>query len=128
MYAVDTKFNLFGDQLVNLRQAGRIAAILGTALTFIVGAISVILGIVNSSPEQTGGSLIVRGLVLVGLSVVAGYSSSISVRKPEAASIQLVMVAVLGSVAAFRTFWISATVLILAAVIVYSSRESDRWR
>jgi hypothetical protein len=128
MYAVDTKFNLFGDQLVNLRQAGRIAAILGTALTFIVGAISVILGIVNSSPEQTGGSLIVRGLVLVGLSVVAGYSSSISVRKPEAASIQLVMVAVLGSVAAFRTFWISAAVLILAAVIVYSSRESDRWR
>ena len=128
MYAVDTKFNLFGDQLVNLRQAGRIAAILGTALTFIVGAISVILGIVNSSPEQTGGSLIVRGLVLVGLSVVAGYSSSISVRKPEASSIQLVMVAVLGSVAAFRTFWISAAVLILAAVIVYSSRESDRWR
>ncbi|MBT4340925.1 MAG: hypothetical protein HOD62_02490 [Chloroflexi bacterium] len=128
MYAVDTKFNLFGEQLVNLRESGRIAAILGTALTFIVGAISVILGIVNSSPEQTGGSLIVRGLVLVGLSVVAGYSSSISVRKPEASSIQLVMVAVLGSVAAFRTFWISAAVLILAAVIVYSSRESDRWR
>jgi len=34
------------------------------------------------------------------------------------------MVAVLGSVAAFRSFWIAAGVLIFSAAIVYSSRES----
>ena len=124
MYAVGKKFELNWEQLVNLREVGRIAAILGASLTFIVGTISVVLGVVNSSPEQTGGSLIVRGLVLVGLSVVAGYASSISIRKPEAASIQLVMVAVVGSVAAFRSFWIGAAVLIVSAVIVYSSRMS----
>ena len=124
MYAVGKKFELNWEQLVNLREVGRIAAILGASLTFIVGTISVVLGVVNSSPEQPGGSLIVRGLVLVGLSVVAGYASSISIRKPEAASIQLVMVAVVGSVAAFRSFWIGAAVLIVSAVIVYSSRKS----
>jgi hypothetical protein len=85
---------------------------------------SIILGVVNSSPDQGGGSLVVRGLVLLVLSVVAGYAASISIRKPEIASIQLVMVAVLGSVAAFRSFWIAAGVLIVSAAIVYASRES----
>jgi hypothetical protein len=124
MYAVGKNFDLIREVLMNFRETGRVAAILGAALTFIVGATSIVLGVMNSSPEQSGGSLVVRGLVLVALAVVAGYASSISIRKPEVASIQLMMVAVLGSVAAFRSFWIGAAVLIVSAVIVYLSRES----
>jgi hypothetical protein len=109
---------------VKLRKVGRVAAILGTALTFLVGTISIVLGVVNSSPDQGGGSLVVRGLVLVALSLVAGYAASISIRKPKIASIQLVMVTVLGSVVAFRSFWIAACVLIVSAAIVYLGREN----
>ena len=109
---------------MKLRKVGRVAALLGTALTFLVGTISIVLGVVNSSPDQGGGSLVVRGLVLVALSLVAGYAASISIRKPKIASIRLVMVTVLGSVVAFRSFWIAAAVLIVSAAIVYLSREN----
>ena len=106
------------------REIGRVGAILGSALTFLVGTISIILGVVNSSPDQGGGSLVVRGLMFVALALAAGYAASIIIRKPQIASIQLVMVAVLGSIVAFRSFWIVAGALIASAVIVYSSRES----
>ena len=109
---------------MKLIEVGRAAATLGAALTFLVGTISIVLGVVNSSPDQGGGSLVVRGLVFVALSLAAGYAASIISRKPQMASIQLVMVAVLGSVVAFRSFWIAAGVLITSAVIVYLSRES----
>ena len=124
MYAVGKNFDQIGEKLMKLRELGRVTAILGATLTFLVGAVSIVLGVVNSSPDQGGGSLVIRGLVLVALSVVAGYAASISIRKPEMASIQLVVVAVLGSVAAFRSFWIAAGVLVVSAAIVYSSRES----
>jgi len=109
---------------VQRREVGRVTAILGSALTFLMGTISIILGVVNSSPGQGGGSLVVRGLVFVALALAAGYAASIIIRKPQIASIQLVMVAVFGSIVAFRSFSIAAGVLIASAAIVYSSRES----
>lgn len=111
-------------ELVQRREVGRVTAILGSALTFLMGTISIILGVVNSSPGQGGGSLVVRGLVFVALALAAGYAASIIIRKPQIASIQLVMVAVFGSIVAFRSFSIAAGVLIASAAIVYSSRES----
>ena len=108
---------------MNLREAGRIAGVLGTALTFFVGGISVVLGLVDSSPEQSGNTLIVRGLMLIGLSVVAGYGASQAIRRPSYASIQFVSVAVLGSIVAFRSFFVAAVVLLVAAAISYSGRD-----
>jgi len=108
---------------LNLRETGRIAGILGTALTFFVGAISVVLGLFSSSPEQSGDSLVVRGLILVGLSAVAGYGTSLRIRKPDQATLHLVMVAVLGSVTAFRSFWIATIALFIAAFAIYSSKN-----
>jgi len=108
---------------MNQREIGRVAAILGAALTFFVGAISVVSGLTSSSSDQSGDSLVVRGLVLVALSAIAGHGAFLSLRKPDQAVLQLVMVAVLGSVAAFRSFWIAAAVLIIAAAVIYSNRE-----
>jgi hypothetical protein len=110
---------------MNLRDIGRVIGILGAVLTFFVGIISVVLGLTSSSPEQSGGSLIVRGLILIGLSVVAGYGVSFSSRRPVVTSIYLVTVAVLGTVTAFRSFWMAAAALLIAAVIFYSSRETE---
>jgi hypothetical protein len=109
---------------MNVREAGRIAGILGAALTFFVGLISVVLGLASSTAEQSGDSLVVRGLILMGLSLVAGYGASLSDRKPELSSILLVLIAVLGSVVAYRSFWIAAGVLIVASVLIYSNRKS----
>jgi hypothetical protein len=109
---------------MNVREAGRIGGILGAALTFFVGLISVVLGLASSTAEQSGDSLIVRGLMLMGLSVVAGYGASLSDRKPALSSILLVLVAVLGSVVAYRSFWVAAGVLIAASVLIYSNRKS----
>jgi hypothetical protein len=50
---------------MNLREVGRIAGILGAALTFFVGIISVVLGLVSTTPDQGGGSLVVRGLIVL---------------------------------------------------------------
>lgn len=108
---------------MSLREAGRIAGVLGTALTFFVGGISVLLGLVDTSPEQSGSALIVRGLVLIGLSIAAGYSASQAIRRPSYASIQYVLVAVLGSIVAFRSFFAAAVVLAAAAAASYSSRD-----
>ena len=108
---------------MNLLEAGRIAGVLGTALTFFVGGTSVVLGLVDSSPEQSGISLIVRGFVLVGLSLVAGYGASQGIRRPSYAAILYVAVAVLGSIVAFRSFFIADVVLLIAAAISYSSRD-----
>ncbi len=108
---------------MNRQEVGRVAGILGAALTFFVGVVSVVLGTASSSPDQDGSSLIVRGSMLIGLSAVAGYGASLSYRKPGQATIHLVTVAVLGSAVAFRSFWLAATALVIAAFIIYSTRE-----
>ena len=108
---------------MKFREIGRIAGILGATLTFFVGIISTVLGLMSSSPEQDGGSLVVRGVVVVGLSAVAGYGVSLSGRRPQVASIYLVAVAVIGSAVAFRSFWIAAAALLIASAIIYSGRE-----
>jgi hypothetical protein len=110
---------------MNLRGVGRIAGILGAALTFFVGIISVVLGLVSTTPDQGGGSLVVRGLIVVGLSVVAGHGASLSSKKPGRATVQLIAVAVLGSFVAFRSFWLAAAVLIVASVLIYTERERE---
>jgi hypothetical protein len=108
---------------MKMREAGRVASILGAVLTFFVGFISVVLGTLSSTPEQSGWSLVVRGLVLMLLSAFAGYGASISNRRPDRAVLYLVGVAVLGSIAAFRSFWVAAAVLIVAGLMVYSSKD-----
>ncbi|MBN4064571.1 hypothetical protein JYU04_02425 [Dehalococcoides mccartyi] len=108
---------------MSLRGIGRVAGILGATLTFFVGLISVVLGLVDSTTEQSGNSLIVRGIMLVGLSMVAGYGASLSSRRPGQAAVLFIGVAVLGSVVAFRSFWIAAAVLAVAAFINYSSKD-----
>jgi hypothetical protein len=108
---------------MNVQGFGRVAGILGSALTFFVGIISVVLGLIDSSTEQSGNSLIVRGLMLIGLSVVAGYGASLSSRLPGRAAAIFILVAVLGSVLATRSFLIAAAVLVVAAVVSYSARD-----
>jgi len=54
MYAVGKNFDQIGEKLMKLREVGRVAAILGATLTFLVGAVSIVLGVVNSSPDQGG--------------------------------------------------------------------------
>jgi len=110
---------------MNVRGFGRVAGILGSALTFFVGIISVVLGLLDSSSEQSGNSLIVRGLLLVGLSVVAGFGVSLSSRRADRAAAIFVLVAVLGSFVAFRSFWIAAAVLVVAAVVTLSGRDAQ---
>ncbi len=108
---------------MNLREVGRIVGILGAALTFFVGAISVVLGLVSTTPDQSGGSLVVRGLIVVGLAAVAGHAALLSFKKPERATVQLIVVAVVGSIVAFRSFWLAAGVMVVAAVLIYTERE-----
>jgi hypothetical protein len=108
---------------MNFREVGRIAGILGAALAFFVGIISVVLGLASTTPDQGGGSLVIRGLVVIGLSVVAGHGASLSFKRPGRAAVELIAVAVLGSFVAFRSFWLAAAVLVVAAVLIYSERE-----
>lgn len=124
MYAVGEESITFRKIAVNIREWGRVAGILAATLTFFVGIISVVLGLGSSSPDQSGGSLVVRGLILVGLSVAAGYAASIANRKPQQAAFHFMVIAVLGSIVAFSSFRIAAVALIVAAVVTYSSRKS----
>ena len=105
------------------REFGRIAAILGAVLTFFVGIISVVLGLVSTTDEQSGNTLIVRGLIVVGLSVVAGYGAYLTTRRSGRAVLVLVAVAGLGSAVVFRSFLPAAAVLIFAAVVILGSQE-----
>jgi hypothetical protein len=109
---------------MKLRDIGRVMGLLGAVLTFFVGIVSVVLGLASSSPEQSGGSLVVRGLILLVLAAVASYGVSFGSRRPVVTSIYLVTVALLGTVTAFRSFWMAAAALVIAAVIYYSNRES----
>ncbi|HIF72345.1 MAG TPA: hypothetical protein EYQ61_07320 [Dehalococcoidia bacterium] len=111
---------------MNLREVGRIAGILGAALAFFVGIISVVLGLTSTTSDQGGGSLVVRGLIVIGLSVIAGHGASLSFKKPERAAVELLAVAVLGSIVTYRSFLLAAVVLVVAAVLVYTERERDR--
>jgi len=124
MYAVGSETGVIRTTLMNLREIGRVAAVLGVALTFFVGAISIVLGLGSSSPDQGGGSLVVRGALLIGLSAIAGYGTSRIQRHPQQAALYLTVVAVLGSVVALRSFWIAAVVLLVAAFVTYSNRKS----
>ena len=108
---------------MNRSQVGRVAGYLGAALTFVVGFISVLLGVVNSSDEQSGNTLIVRGVILILLSAVAGYGASFSARRPGQTALLFLAIAALGSFVAFRSFWIAAAVLIVAALIVAGGRR-----
>lgn len=124
MYAVGAnKFEFGRDELMNIREFRRVVGTLGVVLTFFVGIISTVLGITSSSPDQSGGSLVVRGLILVGLSIVAGYGISFGGRRPVVTSIYLTTVAVAGSVTALRSFWMAAAVLLIAAAFYYTSRD-----
>ncbi len=124
MYAVGIEIGVNRTVLMNMREIGRVAGILGAALTFFVGAISIVLGVESSSPDQSGGSLIVRGAILIGLSAVAGFGASLLTRRPQQAAVYLIGVAILGSIVAFRSFWIAAVVLLVAAFVSYSNRKS----
>ena len=105
------------------REVGRIAAILGAALTFFVGIISVVLGLVSSTDEQSGNTLIVRGLIVMALSFVAGYGAYLTTRRSGRAALVLIAVAVLGGSVVFRSFLPAAAVLIFAAIVVLGSSE-----
>jgi hypothetical protein len=108
---------------MSLREVGRIAGILGAALTFIVGVISIVLGLSSSTPDQGGGSLVFRGLMLIGLSAAAGGGVYMVVRKPGRATLLFLVVAVLGSFVAFRSFWLAGAVLVIAAVLSALARD-----
>jgi hypothetical protein len=124
MYAVGREFGVIRTILMNMREIGRVAGILGAALTFFVGIINIVLGLDSSSPDQGGGSLIVRGAMLIGLSGMAGYAASIASRRPQQATLHFTVVAILGSIVALRSFWIAAVVLLIAAFVIYSNRRS----
>ncbi len=123
MYAVGEKIVYKKDISMPAREFGRIAAILGAALTFFVGIISVVLGLVSTTDEQSGNTLIVRGLIVVGLSVVAGYGAYLTTRRSGRAVLVLLAVAGLGSAVVFRSFLPAAAVLIFAAVVILGSQE-----
>ena len=104
------------------RELGRVVGTLGAALVFFTGCISIILGLVDSSPEQSGNALVSRGLILVGLSCVAGYGASVSFNRPGLASLVFVGTSAIGCIVAFRSFAIAGFVLVVASTITYFNR------
>ena len=111
------------DVLMRANEVGRVAAILGSALTFFVGIISVVLGVASSTTEQSGNTLIVRGVIVVGLSFIAGYGASLTTGRPGRAALVLIAVAVLGGAVVFRSFLPAAAVLLFAAVLILAGRN-----
>jgi chromate transport protein ChrA len=104
---------------------GRIAGILGAVLALLVGSINIVLGVTGSSPEQSGNSLVVRGALMVVISIVAGGAVQLSYRKAGLASSILVLAIVLGFAVAFRNFWFPGVVLLVSATFIYHGRSSD---
>jgi hypothetical protein len=109
---------------VRASDIGRIAGILGAVLALLIGIISIVLGVTSSTPEQSGNSLIVRGVLMMAISVFAGGAVQLSHRKAGLASWILVLAIVLGSVVAFRNFWVPGVVLLVSATFIYHGRSS----
>ncbi|MQG88667.1 MAG: hypothetical protein FI699_07345 [SAR202 cluster bacterium] len=104
------------------RDLGRFVGILGAALVFFSGCVSIILGLVDSTPEQSGNALVSRGLILVSLSCVAGYGARVSFNRPSFASVVFIGTSAVGCIVAFRSFAIAGFLLLIASAITYSNR------